>query len=62
MLRRMKHAWLEAGVREASQTLAAAANASERFLVILVLAVAAAGVAGPAPGRAGSVPTGCSSC
>lgn len=35
-----------------TQTLTAAADASERFLLILVLAVAAAGVAGPAPGRA----------
>jgi predicted Na+-dependent transporter len=32
--------------------LAAAADASERFLLVLVLAVAAAGAAGPAPGRA----------
>ncbi len=39
-------------MREASQTLTAAANASERCLVLLVLVVAAAGVAGPAPGRA----------
>jgi len=33
-------------------TLAAAADASERFLLVLVLAVAAVGVAAPAPGRA----------
>jgi len=49
---RVKHGLAEGGVREAAQTLTAAANASERFLVLLVLAVAAAGVAGPAPGRA----------
>ena len=30
----------------------AAADASERFLLVLVLVIAAAGVAGPAPGRA----------
>src|SRR5437764_13199701 len=30
----------------------ATADASERFLLVLVLVVAAAGVAGPAPGRA----------
>ena len=35
-----------------TQTIAAAADASERFLLAGVLAVAAAGVAGPAPGRA----------
>jgi BASS family bile acid:Na+ symporter len=41
-------------VRQAgqTQTIAAAADASERFLLAGVLAVAAAGVAGPAPGRA----------
>jgi predicted Na+-dependent transporter len=39
-------------MREASPALTTTADASERFLVILVLAVAAAGVAGPAPGRA----------
>ena len=30
----------------------AAADASERYLLVLVLVIAAAGVAGPAPGRA----------
>jgi hypothetical protein len=30
----------------------AAADASERFLLVLVIVVAAAGVAAPAPGRA----------
>src|SRR5579859_5520710 len=49
---RVKNGLAGGGVREASQTLTAAADSSERFLVILVLAVAAAGVAGPAPGRA----------
>src|SRR5260370_19760185 len=49
---RVKHDLAGGGVREASQTLTAAANASERCLVLLVLVVAAAGVAGPAPGRA----------
>jgi predicted Na+-dependent transporter len=49
---RVKHRVAAGGVREASQTLTAAADASERFLVILVLVVAAIGVAGPAPGRA----------
>src|SRR5580692_6965500 len=52
MSSRVKHGLAGGGVREVSQTLTAAANASERFLVLLVLAVAAAGVAGPAPGRA----------
>ena len=40
------------GAREAERRLTAAADASERFLVVLVLVVAAAGVAGPGPGRA----------
>jgi len=39
-------------VGDTGPALAGAADASERYLVILVLVVAAAGVAGPAPGRA----------
>jgi predicted Na+-dependent transporter len=39
-------------VRETSRVLTTAADGSERFLVVLVLVVAAIGVAGPAPGRA----------
>jgi predicted Na+-dependent transporter len=40
------------GVGGARQALTAAADAAERFLVVLVLAVAATGVAAPAAGRA----------
>jgi BASS family bile acid:Na+ symporter len=47
-----------AAVREPGQALGATADASERFLLILVLAVAAAGVAAPAPGRAVSAGNG----
>jgi predicted Na+-dependent transporter len=39
-------------VREPGQALGATADASERFLLVLVLAVAAVGVAAPAAGRA----------
>src|SRR6266536_3056890 len=39
-------------IRYAHSMMKAAADASERFLLVLVLVVAAAGVAAPAPGRA----------
>jgi predicted Na+-dependent transporter len=45
-------------VRDTGQTLTAAADASERFIVVLVLATTAAGVAVAAPGRAVSAANG----
>jgi BASS family bile acid:Na+ symporter len=39
-------------VRDAGRMLASAADASERFLVVFVIAAGAAGVAAPSPGRA----------
>jgi predicted Na+-dependent transporter len=39
-------------VREAGQLLPSAADTSERFLMVLVIAAGAAGVAAPSPGRA----------
>lgn len=45
-------------MRDTGQALTAAADASERFIAVLVLAATAAGVAVPAPGRAVSAANG----